>query len=234
MAKKRASEGPTAADIVIVGGGLAGLAAAEALSRTRPDLKLLLLESKRLCGGRAGSYRDPETAQEVDYCQHAAMGCCTNFLDLIERCGLGECFERIDELTFLHPKAAPSRFAASPILPPPLHLLGTINAQRYLSRTQRREIKRGLWKLMRTIPDELRSCSAGQWLSGAGQSESTQRDFWDVILVSALGEHSRHVSMAAARKVIIDGFAAARGASDVLIPKSSLAELFGRRLTEHL
>ena len=51
-----------------------------------------------------------------------------------------------------------------------------------------------------------------------------------MILVSALGEHSERVSMAAARKVLIDGFAAAKGASDVLVPKRPLAELFGQRL----
>jgi len=40
--------------------------------------------------------------------------------------------------------------------------------------------------------------------------------------------------MAAARKVMIDGFAAARGASDVLVPNRPLSELFGVRLQEHL
>jgi predicted NAD/FAD-dependent oxidoreductase len=49
-------------------------------------------------------------------------------------------------------------------------------------------------------------------------------------LVSALGEDPRCVSMAAARKVIIDGFAAARGASDVLVPRKPLAKLFGETL----
>jgi monoamine oxidase len=36
--------------------------------------------------------------------------------------------------------------------------------------------------------------------------------------------------MSAVRKVFVDGFAAARGASDVLVPKLPLGELFGRRL----
>ncbi len=37
--------------------------------------------------------------------------------------------------------------------------------------------------------------------------------------------------MAAARKVLIDGFAIARGASDVLVPTTPLADLFGRLLS---
>ncbi len=57
------------------------------------------------------------------------------------------------------------------------------------------------------------------------------RDFWDVIVVSALGERTDVVAMSAVRKVFVDGFAAARGASDVLVPTLPLAELFGRRLS---
>ncbi|WP_353620807.1 hydroxysqualene dehydroxylase HpnE [Stieleria mannarensis] len=225
---------PAPPHVAIVGGGLAGMSAAETLSRVHPELRLTLLESKRLPGGRAGSYVDPQTGGEVDYCQHAAMGCCTNLIDLLQACGLEQHLRRDRSLTFLHPDHPPSRFAPSRWLPPPLHLLRTLHAQRYLSARQKREIRSGLWKLMRTPVDTLRNCRAHQWLSDARQSEDTVRDFWDVILVSALGEHTRRVSMAAARKVLIDGFAASRGASDVLVPIVPLADLFGRQLASEL
>ncbi|QDV88034.1 hydroxysqualene dehydroxylase HpnE [Stieleria magnilauensis] len=217
--------------VVIVGGGLAGMAAAETLSRVHPDDQVTLLESKRIPGGRAGSYVDPETETAVDYCQHAAMGCCTNLIEMLDRCGLQQHFRRYRSLTFLHPDHPPSRFAPNRWLPPPLHLLGTIGAQRYLAARQKREILCGLWKLMRTPPRALGDCRARQWLAQAGQSDDSVREFWDVILVSALGETTGHVSMAAARKVLIDGFAIARGASDVLVPTLPLAELFGRQLS---
>lgn len=216
--------------VAIVGGGLAGLSAAEALSHGFPDIRITVLESKRITGGRAGSYIDPETRTEVDYCQHAAMGCCTNLIDMLARCELDQYFRRFETLTFLHPETSPSRFAPSRWLPPPLHLLGTINALHYLSAAQKREIKRGLWKLMRVRPASLADLSAADWLARAGQSTESVRRFWDVILVSALGEQTDRVAMSAARKVIIDGFAAARGASDVLVPNRPLADLFGRKL----
>ena len=50
--------------------------------------------------------------------------------------------------------------------------------------------------------------------------------------MSALGESTDRVSMAAARKVFIDGFAGARGACDVLIPQRPLSELFGDELPQ--
>ncbi|KAA5544510.1 FAD-dependent oxidoreductase [Roseiconus nitratireducens] len=221
-------------DVLIVGGGLAGLAAAEALTRTQPALRVTLLESKRQLGGRAGSFADPSSGTTVDYCQHAAMGCCTNLLDLIQRCGLSQCFRRYRELTFLHPQSPPSRFAPNRFLPPPLHLAGTLHAQRYLRPAQRIQILRGLWQLMRSRDDKLRATTAARWLSEHGQDAETLKAFWDVILVSALGERTDRVAMSAARKVLIDGFAAARGASDVLIPTAPLSHVFGDRMRDHL
>ena len=72
--------------VVIIGGGLAGLSAAEALARHHNSrFEITLLEAKRNTGGRAGSFSDPETRESVDYCQHVAMGCCTNLLALLQR-----------------------------------------------------------------------------------------------------------------------------------------------------
>ena len=61
--------------IVIVGGGLAGLAAASALADR--DLRITLLESRPRLGGRASSFTDPITGELVDNCQHVSMACCT-------------------------------------------------------------------------------------------------------------------------------------------------------------
>jgi squalene-associated FAD-dependent desaturase len=217
--------------VVIVGGGLAGMSAAEALARTHGQRwEILLLESRRSLGGRAGSFVDPVSGETVDYCQHVAMGCCTNLIGLLERCGLSAAMRRYSELQFLHPGYPPSRFAASRWLPPPLHLLGGLCSLRFLDRSQQRQILAALVQLLRSPPAELRDKIALEWLANRGQSPATIRDFWSVFVVSALGEHLDAVAMGAVGKLFVDGFAAARGASDLLVPRLPLAELFGRRL----
>lgn len=219
--------------IVIVGGGLAGLAAAEALARSsREPLDVTILESKRVPGGRAGSFADGATGESVDYCQHAAMGCCTNLIAMIRRCGLSDSVRRYKELAFLHPDFPPSRFAPWPMLPAPLHLAPTIGQLRYLSGKQKWAIRWAIWRLMRTPTSKLTEQTAGSWLRSQGQDAGAIANYWDVILVSALGEETDRVSMAAARKVIIDGFAAAPGASDLLVPALPLSQLFGRDLVD--
>jgi squalene-associated FAD-dependent desaturase len=219
--------------IAIIGGGLAGLSAAHSLAIApktfglRPEITLF--ESRRTTGGRAGSFIDPKTGQCVDYCQHVAMGCCTNLIDLIDQCGLSDQWTRHRQLSFHHPAFPASPFKPSRWLPPPLHLLPTLGKLAYLSARQRREIRSGTVRLMRVRSESLRNVTAQTWLAAAGQSPATIRDYWDVVIVSALGETSQAVSMAAARHVFVDGFLAARGASDVLIPRRPLSELFGNQ-----
>lgn len=217
--------------VVIVGGGLAGMAAAEAISIQAPNrFRITLLEAKKNVGGRAGSFADPTTGETVDYCQHVAMGCCTNLIGMLDRCGLQDQLRRHRELVFLHPRFPASRFAPSRWLPAPLHLAGALSSLRFLSSNQRRQIRRGMWRLFRTPSERLAGQSATDWLSAAGQDRQTIENFWSVILISALGERPEVVSMAVARKVFVDGFAGAVGASDVLVPCRPLAELFGIRL----
>jgi len=221
--------------IAIVGGGLAGLSAAHSLATSLKhsglNPEIILYESRRKTGGRAGSFTDPKTGQCVDYCQHVAMGCCTNLIDLIDQCGMSDQWTRHRQLSFLHPDFPVSTFNPSDWLPAPLHLLPTLGKLAYLSPRQRREIRSGMFKLMRTRSDSLRNISAQEWLAAAGQSPNTICDYWDVVIVSALGEASQAVSMAAARHVFVDGFLAAKGASDVLIPRQPLSKLFGDSLS---
>ena len=89
--------------VAIVGGGLAGLSAAEALARDHAErLDVKVFEAKRLTGGRASSFVDPSSGETFDYCQHVAMGCCTNLIGLLDRCGQLDHWNRHTELEFRH------------------------------------------------------------------------------------------------------------------------------------
>ena len=111
--------------VAIVGGGLAGLAAAEAASRA--GLRVELFEARRQLGGRAGSFFDPATGQWVDRCQHVAMGCCTNLAEFCRRTGSRRLLRAPAAMALLRPHAegpgrrddlAAVRLAPGPAAPP--------------------------------------------------------------------------------------------------------------------
>ena len=61
--------------VIVVGGGLAGLAATVQLAAR--GVEVTLLEARPRLGGRAGSFTDGTTGQLIDACQHVSMACCT-------------------------------------------------------------------------------------------------------------------------------------------------------------
>src|SRR5207249_2994028 len=69
--------------VIVIGGGLAGMACAVALESV--GIRVTLLEARKSLGGRAGSFEDPQTGEQLDNCQHVLLGCCTNLIDFYHR-----------------------------------------------------------------------------------------------------------------------------------------------------
>ncbi len=219
--------------VAILGGGLAGLSAAVALCQR--GVRVELFEARQKLGGRAGSYVDRDSGELIDHCQHVAMGCCTSFLDFCRQTKIAELFTRQRRLHFFAPDGQRCDFEAAAPLPVPLHLAPALWAQKYLSPADRRAIAGAMLRLARLPPkDDSQSPTIGQWLQQQRQSPAAIEQFWQVVLVSALGESLERASLAAARKVFVDGFLAARSAYEVITPKVPLGELYDDRVAAWL
>jgi squalene-associated FAD-dependent desaturase len=210
--------------VAIVGGGLAGLAAAAAA--VEQGCRVELFERSNNLGGRAASFVEPQTGELIDYCQHVAMGCCTEFLDFCRRTRIDDCFHRTDKLHFIGPDGRQCDFAPSRWLPAPLHLLPGLMRLSYLSLRERCSIIRTIRRLIAADSKSLDSQTIAAWLRRENQSERAIERFWSAVLVSALGETVDHASLAAAQKVFRDGFCASREASTLLLPRRTLLETF--------
>ncbi len=218
-----------APEVVIVGGGLAGLAAAVGfcLHGQRPTV----LEARPYLGGRASSFVDPGTGQQLDNCQHVSMGCCTNLRRFCELTGIADGFQRETTLYFYGPDGRECRFRPSRWLPAPLHLAPALWSLTYLTRRERLGIAACLGRLARLRPNsETLRLSMQDWLAQQGQSPRMQELFWHVVLVSALSEDLPRISVARARQVFVEGFMTHHDAATVEVPSASLGELYDRRV----
>lgn len=216
--------------VVIVGGGLAGLAAASRLVRL--GLKITLLESRPRLGGRASSFVDPTTGEPVDNCQHVSMACCTNLADFCRRVGTAGLFRRVPEVVFLDEQGRYSRLRAG-LLPAPMHLAESFLAARYLTLAEKLRVGLGMACLRfsgRDRPGE----SFDSWLRRHGQTDRTIERFWGTVLVSALNERLDRMDVGHARKVFLDGFLRNRTGFQMEIPTVPLGELYGVRLRQWL
>lgn len=217
--------------IIIVGGGLAGLATAVAL--TARGWKCVILESRLRLGGRASSFLDPTSGTYVDNCQHVSLGCCTNFRHFCQTTGIADCFRTEKTLYFIGPSGRVNLFSAGS-LPAPLHLAGAFARLDYLSWRDKLALSRGLRSLARKISNEERRLPFSQWLARHRQTPQAISRFWHVVLVSALSESLDRIDVEHARKVFVDTFLANRNGWLMEVPAVPLEELYGGRLTEWL
>jgi len=136
--------------VAVVGGGLAGLAAAALASQH--GLKVELFERRARLGGRADSFVDPSSGRLIDYCQHVGLGCCRVLADFCRRTGVADCFEAFADIHLISSDGRRFDLRPSRRLPAPCHLLPSLLRLRYLSRGERLAILRAAQSLRRSRP----------------------------------------------------------------------------------
>ena len=213
--------------VIIIGGGLAGLAAATALAPQ--GFQVTLLESRNRLGGRAGSFTDTTTGQLIDACQHVSMGCCTQFKRFAQTVGIDKWIETQPCLYFMTPDRRVSEFRAD-ALPAPFHLARSFRRAHFLTFSEKIRIAYGLAALALSNPKS--DGGLLDWLVRHRQTPQTIARFWGLILTSALNEAPERMGEKYARKVFRDAFLRDRRGFEVEIPTVPLGRLYGEEVQQ--
>ncbi len=184
--------------VAIAGGGLAGLAAACALSDV--GFRVTLFEKRPFLGGRASSYEHPGTGEVIDNCQHVLFRVCTNLVEFYERIGVADQIRWYDEMTFIEPGGRISKMKSS-FLPAPMHTAPSFLGFSFLGAIDKLSIARALVPLTLTVQSD-NGHSFQEWLDHHGQTLNAVARFWRPILVSALSEDLDRISVSAAAQVV--------------------------------
>jgi hydroxysqualene dehydroxylase len=217
--------------IAVVGGGLAGIAAA--LECANAGAAVTVLESRGRLGGAAYSFvRDGVVA---DNGQHVFLRCCTAYRELLHRIGASHLVTLQPRLSI--PVLAPGGEIAwlrRSGLPAPLHLGGTLARYRFLGPRQRASLALAMGALRGVNPDDpaADACSFGDWLAGHGQSQETVEVVWELIARPTLNLVAADASLAQAAFVFQQGLLRDKTAGDVgfaRVPLGQIHDVAARR-----
>ena len=220
--------------VVVVGGGLAGLAAGlEALDR---GAAVTVLERRPRLGGATWSFR--RRGIWFDNGQHVFLRCCTAYRRFLERIGStgGVFLQPGLEIPVLTPGGRAGSIRRTPG-PAPLHLAPSLLTYPHLDLYQRLKVLKAGLALRRLDPSDsgLDEVAFGDWLADHRQDAAAVESFWDLVVLPTVNVPAAQASLKLAAKVFVTGLLTRAPAADVgwaTVPLSALHGDAARRALE--
>ena len=211
--------------VVVVGGGLAGVAAAcEAALR---GAEVTLLERRPFLGGRAFSFALGE--HEIDNGQHVFLGCCTGYRWLLRLLGTeGHTVLSRRLRVSVRSREGREGVLAAGRLPPPLSIAPSFATYPHLSLHEKARALRALTSLMAMSESTrvaLDHVSFAEWLEAHGQGPGAIARFWDLLVLPTCNDRSSRVSTTLAAYVFREGLFRTRGGSAIGYARVGLTHL---------
>lgn len=204
---------------VVVGGGLAGLAAA--LDLVDAGAQVTLVEARPTLGGAVQTLpeRAGDPAPPPDNGQHIALGCCSEYLAFLERIGSRNAARRLRlRLPVIAEDGSIGLLGAGP--------LGLL-AYRHLSLGERIGVARTARRLGSLEPGLHDGETFAGLLRRFGATQAAIDRFWDVFIRPALNLPAEEASAALGIFTVQTALLGPRESSDLLLPVAPLGEMHG-------
>src|ERR1700681_142491 len=222
------------AEVIVIGGGLAGLAAAAALGGAGHSVKLL--EARPFLGGRATSYEigNGEEAEFIDNCQHILLRCCVNLLYFYRRLGVVGDIAFSREFSFIEPGGRRS-VLRSGMFPAPAHFAESFLKLTFLNFREKLAVGRAIQAIRREAGRaDLDRISMRQWLEEKRQPARAIERFWRQVLVSAINEELDRMAASHGFQVFRMGFLGRKNSYEMGVPAVPLGQLYSSETWQKL
>jgi hydroxysqualene dehydroxylase len=212
-------------DVLVVGAGFAGVAAATALAER--GARVLVIETRQRPGGRAYSWTDPATGEVRDNGQHVLASFYDETLRLLDRLGTREALDA-DPALRLHvwERGRGSYRFACPDLPAPLHWLAAVGTCEGLSVPSRvAALKlRGRARDLIARNGNGGAVTVQQWMDWGAGSGDLAALLWPIAL-AALNELPGEASAVLFARVLARLLDAPASRTGLALPRRGLADL---------
>lgn len=199
---------------------------AAAVAVESAGLQVTLLESRKSLGGRAGSFEDPQTGEQLDNCQHVLLGCCTNLIDFYRRIGAAKLIRFDRQIHFRDEHGQRFDLGGVAGLPAPLHLGPSLLRFNALTLHERLKLSEVMLHMAQVRATEMEDVSFGDWLDAHDQPVSLVRKFYDAVVISGLNEETRRASAKYAIQIFQESLLANSAGYLVGTPTTALGELY--------
>jgi zeta-carotene desaturase len=219
----------TPPDVIVVGAGFAGVAAASALAEK--GASVLMLETRQRVGGRAASWTDPRTGDVLDNGQHVLGSFYEDTLRLLDRLGTREALHADPTLHLkLWERGHGDYELTAPNLPAPFHWLAAVGGCSRLSASGRIKALtlHPKVKALLARPNASGSLTVEQWLlaaDGAGGSEDLAA-LLRPLAIAALNEDTKDGSAVLFARVLDRLLSAPASKSGLALARRGLGDLF--------
>ena len=205
--------------VAVIGGGLAGLAAA--LDCLDAGADVTLLEARPTLGGAVQTLpeRGGDPPPPPDNGQHVALGCFTEYLRFLERIGQTGSIRRLRlELPVIDENGRVGALGPGAL---------TLLRYRHLRLDERLRVALIATRLGRLDPASHDGETFGRLLRRLGSSERAIDRFWDVFIRPALNLPADEASASLGLFTVQTALLADRAASDLVLPVAPLGEMHG-------
>jgi zeta-carotene desaturase len=215
-------------DVIVVGAGCAGLAAATSFAER--GARVLVFEARPNVGGRATAFTDPSTGERVDNGQHVLLGCYHDTFAFLDRIGARDRVQLQDRLAvdMIDGERRASRLSC-PAWPPPLNLLGGVlrwSALGWRDRAAALHMGRALGASRAGAGGSRHEETVREWLVRHHQTPRLIEMLWEPLALAALNQSIDAAAAVPFARVLDEMLRGGRWGASLAVPLTPLDQMY--------